>query len=167
MQPQQPIDQATQPVNDMQQPQAGTATESITPPVPGADQNVALLRKKIQNAGRSTFLLGCLLVVLILISLLAFGSTNANMRVILAVYLVLSLGVGVYWIVAGRRIMKSDENATVVLKTIHNINLVSIALFVVAVAQTLLGGGIGVAVFALVLVIYLMVAGPKIKQLSQ
>lgn len=142
-------------------------TQPTQQPNPSPVNDTSVVSKKIRNAGQSVLLLGSLLVFLGGVASLGIGSIASDERTRVAISLVVLILVSIYWIIAGLQIKKNQNNPTKALSVIKTVLITGVALIIWRVIAVVMGGGLGVGDFAIVLVIYLLVAQSRIKQLAK
>lgn len=144
-----------------QNPQPAQPATSMPP-----DNN--MLTKKIKNAGQSTLVFGCFMVVISLIVLLSIKTVSQDARVGALIYFGVNFLASIFWVVTGLKIKKisnSVDALAVINQVVISVVAVLATSIIIKVAKSTGGIGLG-PVLTLILGIYLLFVRTQIKKLK-
>ncbi|MCX6727869.1 MAG: hypothetical protein NTX11_03600 [Candidatus Saccharibacteria bacterium] len=163
MPPQDTVQQTPQPA------QPNQPVQPDTPPQPAQQNSDNNLLKKIKNAGQSTLVFGCFMVVISLIVLLGIKSVPEDTKIKALAYFGIQAIASFFWIVSGLLIKKASSSSDAIAK----INQVVVSIVVVLVSSIAIklltpsSGGLGLGVIlTLILGVYILFIRSQIKKLS-
>jgi membrane-associated HD superfamily phosphohydrolase len=132
-----------------------------------ASINTALVAKKIKNFGQTTLVTGLFFAILYLLVGLYIVFNPSQNGLSVDMTMLISIVLGIYWIVAGINIKKHINDVTAALTVTRIVAASSIILSFYWLAALIALGGSVIGIIAVVFTIYAIVAQNNIIKLSK